>query len=161
MSRLNKSMTSFLSINTHRQKTHTQADPFTHTHTSCETSVRPCGYEFSSLFHFHSPVSSFSLRLLLLSPLSFFRLIVFHQLSIAPLFCFSFKLAAFLSVSFPLISTLSRSLHLSLRLAVFIFQSFISTNVRQCFCPPSIDPRREKEMGRKKAGREKTVGWGQ
>lgn len=30
---------------------------------------------------------------------------------------------------------------------MFIFQSFISTNVRQCFCPPSIDPQREREIG--------------
>lgn len=35
---------------------------------------------------------------------------------------------------------------------MFIFQSFISTNVRQCFCPPSIDPQREKEMGRERQG---------
>lgn len=30
---------------------------------------------------------------------------------------------------------------------MFIFQSFISTNVRQCFCPPSIDPQRTKKDG--------------
>lgn len=47
----------------------------------------------------------------------------------------------------------SLALSLSLRLAVFIFQSFISTNVRQCFCPPSIDPQREKECGEREAGR--------
>lgn len=46
-----------LSINTHALA-HTHR--FIHTHTGCKTSVRPRGYEFSSLFHFHSPVSSFS-----------------------------------------------------------------------------------------------------
>lgn len=164
MSRLNKSMTSSLSINTHRQKTHIHTRWSFHTYTHTQAVRHQSGpvvmsfhLSFIFILQFHHSLSAcFSSPLFLFSPL-----IVFHHLSIAPLFCFSFKLAAFLSVSFPLISTLSRSPRLSLRLAVFIFQSFISTNVRQCFCPPSIDPRREKEMGRKKAGREKTVGWGQ
>lgn len=70
----------------------------------CKTPVRPCGYEFSFLFHFHSLVSSFTCLSFSLSPLLLFFplfscLIVFHHLSIAPIFfCFSFKLRAFLSL---------------------------------------------------------------
>lgn len=40
---------------------------------------------------------------------------------------------------------------------MFIFQSFISTNVRQCFCPPSIDPQREREREGGGGGRGKAV----
>lgn len=47
----------FLSVNEH---TDTHAHWITQTQTGCKTSVRRRGYEFSSLFHFHSPVSSFS-----------------------------------------------------------------------------------------------------
>lgn len=45
---------------------------------------------------------------------------------------------------------------------MFIFQSFISTNVRQCYCPPSIDPQRGKEMGgERERDRERQGGkWG-
>lgn len=79
-------MTSSLSINRH----HIRADPFivkhTHTHTGWHTSVRPCGYEFSSLFHFYSPVSSFSRLLHSLAPLSFSLLFLFQP------YCFSSSL---------------------------------------------------------------------
>lgn len=138
---MRESMTSSLSINTHTQ---IHSSTLTHTHTQVGRhqsgpmlmSFHP---SFISIFQFHHSLLSF-----------FSSLIVFHHLSIAALFCFSLKLISFLSVSFPLISTLSRSLSHSLRLAVFIFRSFISTNVRKCFCPPSIDPQREKEMGRER-----------
>ncbi len=158
MSRPNKSMTSSLSVNTHRH-THTYGFIHTRTRTGCEASVRPRGYEFSSLFHFHSPVSSLS-RLSrslplasILSSLSFPALLFFI---ISPSLLYSVShsssLLFFLSLSLSYQPSLSlaRSVSLSLRLAVFIFQSFISTNVRQCFCPPSIDPQREKEMGRER-----------
>lgn len=53
-----------------------------------------------------------------------------------------------------LLSFLIVSRHLSLtplssRLSVFIFHSFISTNVRQRFCPASIDPQRKKKKERR------------
>lgn len=146
-------MTSSLSINRH----HIRADSFivkhTHTHRLAHISQTLWLWVFISLSFLFS-------SFIILSPhshslFSFFSsLIVFHHLSIAPLFCFSFKLIAFISVSFSLISTLSLAPapSLSLRLAVFIFQSFISTNVRQCFCPPSIDPQRAKD-GEREAGR--------
>lgn len=44
---------------------------------------------------------------------------------------------------------------------MFIFQSFISTNVRQCFCPPSIDPQRAKEMGKERQGVRRGGGGGE
>lgn len=74
---------------------------------------------FSSVFHFHSPVSSlWSLVHPLASiPFSLLRLlsslIVFHHSSIAPLFCSCFKLIAFLSVCSSFISALSSALVLS------------------------------------------------
>lgn len=140
----------FLSVNKHTQ-THTHTDLFTHIHRLQDIS-QPRGYEFSSLFHFHSPVSSFSrlscsLTPLLFSPLFLFQPYCFSSslhrsfiLFLIQAHCFSFCL--FLSH----INSLSLTPSLSLRVAVFIFQSFISTNVRQCSCPPSIDPQRE-EMG--------------
>lgn len=153
-------MTSSLSINRH----HIRADPFivkhTHTHTQVGTHqsdpvVMSFHLSFIFILQFHHSLASCTLSPHSHSLFSFFSsLIVFHHLSIAPLFCFSFKLIAFISVSFSLISTLSLAPapSLSLRLAVFIFQSFISTNVRQCFCPPSIDPQRAKD-GQREAGR--------
>lgn len=92
-------------------------------------------FSFIFILHFHH---SFTPRAFSL----FACLIVFHHLS--PLSCFSSKLPAFLPLSH---SHIKPSVS-SLRLAVFIFQSFISTNVRQCFCPPSIDPQREEEIKR-------------
>lgn len=155
-------LTSSLSINAHMhtiRRTHQYSDWFTQTHTSRKTSVRPASYEFSSLFRFHPPVSSLSHLSCSLLPLPFSLLFLFlpgcfsHRLSIAPFFfCRSFKPRAFLSLFRSHISPLFARSVSSRRLAVFIFQSFISTNVRQCFCPPSIDPAREKEMGRRRQG---------
>lgn len=88
-------LTSSLSINTHMhtiRHTHQHSDWFTQTHTSRKTSVRTASYEFSSLFHFHPPVWSFShlscsLLPLPFSPLLFFScLIVFPIISPLPLF---------------------------------------------------------------------------
>lgn len=125
-------MTSSLSL-------HTNTLWFPQTHSGSKTSVRLCGYEFSVHFHFYSPFSSLSHPSCSFSLFS--CLIVFH---FSPLYYFSFKLPAFLLLSH---SHIGPSVS-SLRQAVFIFQSFISTNVRQCFCPPSIDPQREEEMKR-------------
>lgn len=61
-------------------------------------------------------------------------------------------------ISTPLSLTRSLALSPSLRLAVFIFQSFISTNVRQCFCPPSIDPQRERRRWGERRKEEKRRG---
>lgn len=132
---------------------HTNTHWFPKTHSGSKTSVRLCGYEFSVRFHFYSPFSSLSHPSCSFSLLS--CLIVFH---LSPLSCFSFKLPAFLLLSH---SHIGPSVS-SLRLAVFIFQSFISTNVRQCFCPPSIDPQREEEMKREVGEQEngnKKQGW--
>lgn len=90
---------------------------------------------FIFILHFHHSLTPRALS-------RFSCLIVFHCLS--ALSCFSFKLPAFLPLSH---SHIGPSVS-SLRLVVFIFQSFISTNVRQCFCPPSIDPQREEEIKR-------------
>lgn len=92
-------------------------------------------FAFIFILHFHHSLTPPALS-------RFSCLIVFHHLS--PLSCFSFKLPAFLPLSH---SRIGPSVS-SLRLVVFIFQSFISTNVRQCFCPPSIDPQREEEIKR-------------
>lgn len=139
-------MTSSLSL-------HTNTRWFPQTHSGSETSVRLCGYEFSVSFHFYSPFSSLSHSSCYFSLFS--CLIVFHHLS--PLSSFSFKLPAFLPLSH---SHIGPSVF-SLRLAVFIFQSFISTNVRQCFCPPSIDPQREEERGGRTGERKQKAGVGQ
>lgn len=122
---------------------HTNTHRFPQTHSGLGTSVRLCAYEFSVLFHFYSPFSSFPHPSCSLSSPALLFFII------SPLFCFSFKLprlSSSLILSHPAPFAPSAS---SLRLAVFIFQSFISTNVRQCFCPPSIDPQREEEMKRK------------
>lgn len=159
-------MTSSLSINTHRHgHTYRFIHIYTHTHTHRlqDISQSPWLWVFISFsFSFSSFIILSPLALSLSPPrsyslLSFFcGLVVFHHLSIAPLFRFSFKLAAFLflspSLSYQPLLPLAPSP--SLRLAVFIFQSFISTNVRQCFCPPSIDPQRERERERD-GGRER------
>lgn len=106
------------------------------------------------LFHFYFQFHHFLASCTAPFLSSFFSsLIVFHHLSIALSFCFSFKLIAFISVSFSFISTFFAPVpSLPPRLAVFIFQSFISTNVRQCFCPPSIDPQGPKEMRGERLG---------
>lgn len=121
MSRLNKSMTSSLSINTH---THT--DSFTHTHTGCKTSVRPGGYEFSSLFHFHSPVSSFSrlscsLPPCILCSLSFGALL-FSIISPSLLYSVSHSSSVlfFLSLSLSYQPSLARSVSLPQASCVYI-----------------------------------------
>lgn len=162
-------MTSSLSINTHwrtqthshartRVHTHTHSDSFTHTHRLPDISQAPWLWVFISLsFSFSSFIILSPLVLFLpsrlFSPLFLFQPYCFssslHRSVILFLIqarCFSFCL--FLSH----INPLSLAPSPSLRLAVFIFQSFISTNVRQCFCPPSIDPQREKEMGRERPG---------
>lgn len=102
-------LTSSLSINTHMhtiRHTHQHSDWFTQIHASRKTSVRPASYEFSFLFHFHPPVSSFSHLSCSLLPLPFSLLFLFlpycfsHHLSIATFFlsliqapCLSFSLS--------------------------------------------------------------------
>lgn len=107
MSRLNKSMTSSLSINKNR-RTHSHSNSFTNSHTYRGDGRHQSGPVVMSfhLFHFHSPVSSFS-RLLLSCPtlilfsLSFPALLFFI---ISPLLSFSVfhsnSLLLFLSLSF-------------------------------------------------------------
>lgn len=154
MSRLNKSMTSSLSINTHR---HTHIQTHSHTQVTRHQSgpvVMSFHLSFIFILQFHHSLASRALSpLLLFSPLFLFQPYCFSSslhrsfiLFLIQAHCFSFCL--FLSH----INPLSLAPSLSLRLAVFIFQSFISTNVRQCFCPPSIDPQREREMGRERQG---------
>lgn len=147
-------MTFFLSINTdtHRFIHTTQAQP------GWQTSVRPCGYEFSSLFHFYSSVSSFSrlmhpLSLCSYSLLSFSSsLIVFHHLSIALLFCCSFKLIAFLSVSFSFISTLSRLVCLSPSGKLCLYFSRLFLQMSDSVSALRLLIHREKAMGREWQG---------
>lgn len=145
----------FLSVNKH---THTciQIHSNTHTHNPTQVGrhhsspmVMSFHLSFISILQFHHslippPPPPISL-LFLFQPYCFSSSL--HRslvLFLIQAHCFSFCL--FLSR----INPLARTPSLSPRLAVFIFQSFISTNVRQCYCPPSIDPQREKEMGRER-----------
>jgi len=161
------SLTSSLLINANRPtNSHIQIHSHTHmnTHRLADISQPLWLWVFISfifILQFHHSLASCTLLPRSYSLFSFFSsLIVFHHLSVALLFCFSFKLIAFISVSFSFISTFfSLAPSLSLRLAVFIFQSFISTNVRQCFCPPSIDPQRVKEAGRENRGEKVESQW--
>lgn len=131
-------MTFSLSMNT---QTHMHSGSHKHKQVARHQSgtvVMSFHLSFIFILQFHHSLAS------LLPPL-LSSLFVFHHLSIAPLFCFSFKLPAFF---FPPLThshqpPFARFVS-SLRLAVFIFQSFISTNVRQCFGPSSIDPERER-----------------
>lgn len=127
-------------------QTHTHAHRLIHTNTYRiqDISQAPWLWVFISLsFSFCSFII---LSPLLLSPLSFPALLFFiFSPSLLYSVTRSSSLPFFLSCSH--ISPLFTRSISSLRLAVFIFQSFISTNVRQRFCPPSIDPEREKEMG--------------
>lgn len=117
---------------------HKRADSHKHTQVARHQSgwvVMSFHFAFIFILHFHHSLTPRALS-------RFSCLIVFHCL--CALSCFSFKLPAFLPLSH---SHIGPSVS-SLRLVVFIFQSFISTNVRQCFCPPSIDPQREEEIKR-------------
>lgn len=147
------------STHTHAH-THTHARTHAHTHTGWQADISQPLW----LWVFISLSFSFSSFIILL-PLALSRPTpILSSLSFQP-YCFSsplhrslilfliqahcFYFCLFLSHINPLWLAPS----LSLRLAVFIFQSFISTNVRQCFCPPSIDPQRAKEMGRERKGK--------
>lgn len=132
---------------------HTNTHRLPQTHSGHRTSVRLCSYEFSVLFHFYFPFSSFPRP----SCSLFSCLIVFHHLSFILFLIQTPCLSSSLMLSHPAPFAPSAS---SLRLAVFIFQSFISTNVRQCFCPPSIDPQREEEMKRKMGEQQQKAGVG-
>lgn len=91
---------------------------------------------FSSFYHSHALSSFFC-------SLSFTALLFFIiSLLFSSLFCFSHKLPLFLLLSH------HAAFLSSLRLAVFIFQSFISPNVRHRFCPPSREKKRWKERWR-------------
>lgn len=107
-------MASSLSINTHTYRlTHTTAHTQVGRHQSGPV-VMSFHLSFIFILQFHHSLASCTLSPCPYSLLSFSSsLMVFHHLSIAPLFCCSFKLIAFLSVCFSFISTLSRLVFLS------------------------------------------------
>ncbi len=149
---------------THRQAnthTHTDSVTHTHTHTGCKTSFRPRGYEFSSLFHFHSPVSSFSrllrsLPLLLLSLLFLFQPYCFSRSLHRSFFLFLFQAHCF-SFSLPLsyINPLSLTRSVSLPQASCVYISVVYFYKCQTVFLPSVywsterEGDREREAGRK------------
>lgn len=138
----------FLSVNKH---THT------HTHTSRLADISQALW----LWVFISLSFSF-FSFIILSPrapsppapiLSFSSsLIVFHHLSIAPLFCCSFKLIAFLSVSFSFISTLSRLLCLSPSGKLCLYFSRLFLQMSDSVSALRLLIHREKVMGREWRG---------